>query len=118
MKKNDVIDPDRNWKHFVHDVDPLDEKATVCRFVFAKYDKSIDSPSWTICHTKSTTIQCGNTKQKQKRKKLHLNGRQSIWEPSRVMWKWFSHRTDSHRQTTLPFTVAEYEHHHSSRTIK
>ena len=44
MKKKDVIDPDRNWKHFVHDVDPLDEKATVCRFVFAKYDKSIDSP--------------------------------------------------------------------------
>ena len=44
MKKKDVIDPDRNWKHFVHDVNPLDEKATVCRFVFAKYDKSIDSP--------------------------------------------------------------------------
>ena len=87
MKKKDVIDPDRNWKHFVHEVNPLDEKATVCRFVFAKYDKSIDSPvmddmSYEI-HYYSMWKYKTATK---KGRKILVNGKALHWEPSRKMW--------------------------------
>ena len=90
MKKNDVIDPDRNWKHFVHDVNPLDEKATVCRFVFAKYDKSIDSPvmddmSYEIHYYSMWKYETAT----KKGRKLLVNGTALHWEPSRIMWKRF-----------------------------
>ena len=90
MKKKDVIDPDRNWKHFVHDVDPLDEKATVCRFVFAKYDKSIDSPvmddmSYEIHYYSMWKYETAT----KKGRKLLVNGTALHWEPSRIMWKRF-----------------------------
>ena len=87
MKKKDVIDPDRNWKHFVHDVNPLDEKATVCRFVFAKYDKSIDSPvmddmSYEIHYYSMWKYETAT----KKGRKLLVNGTALHWEPSRKMW--------------------------------
>ena len=90
MKKNDVIDPDRNWKHFVHDVNPLDEKATVCRFVFAKYDKNIDSPvmddmSYEIHYYSMWKYETAT----KKGRKLLVNGTALHWEPSRIMWKRF-----------------------------
>ena len=90
MKKKDVIDPARNWKHFVHDVNPLDEKATVCRFVFAKYDKSIDSPvmddmSYEIHYYSMWKYETAT----KKGKKLLVNGTALHWEPSRIMWKRF-----------------------------
>ena len=104
MKKKDVIDPDRNWKHFVHDVDPLDEKATVCRFVFAKYDKSIDSPvmddmSYEIHYYPMWYYE----KNGQRRKRLRFNGKAKIWEPSKVMWKWMlaSHGLNSPNDITI-----------------
>ena len=104
MKKKDVIDPDRNWKHFVHDVNPLDEKATVCRFVFAKYDKSIDSPvmddmSYEIHYYPMWYYE----KNGQRRKRLRLNGKAKIWEPSKVMWKWMlaSHGLNSPNDITI-----------------
>ena len=90
MKKKDVIDPARNWKHFVHDVNPLDEKATVCRFVFAKYDKSIDSPvmddmSYEIHYYSMWKYETAT----KKGRKLLVNGTALHWEPSRIMWKRF-----------------------------
>ena len=104
MKKKDVIDPDRNWKHFVHDVNPLDEKATVCRFVFAKYDKSIDSPvmddmSYEIHYYPMWYYE----KNGQRRKRLRLNGKAKIWEPSKVMWNWMlaSHGLNSPNDITI-----------------
>ena len=104
MKKTDVIDPDRNWKHFVHDVNPLDEKATVCRFVFAKYDKSIDSPvmddmSYEIHYYPMWYYE----KNGQRRKRLRLNGKAKIWEPSKVMWNWMlaSHGLNSPNDITI-----------------
>jgi hypothetical protein len=104
MKKNEKIDPDRNWKHFVHDVDPLDEKPNVCRFVFVKYNKNIVSPSLEQMSYEIHYYPMWKYETKTKKgKKLTMNGQSKHWEPSRVMWKWFlpSHGLTSKDDITI-----------------
>jgi hypothetical protein len=109
MKKNEVIDPDRDWKHFVHAVDPLDENPTVGRFVFAKYNKDIVSPTLDqMSYEIHYYPMWKHEKNGQTRKKLRLiekdgNPRVRFWEPSKVMWSWMldSHGLDSPSDITI-----------------
>jgi hypothetical protein len=68
----------------------LDKNATVCRFIFAKYNKGIDSPELDDMSYEIHYYPMWKYKTKKKQgKKIKVNGGVKHWEPSRKMWEWF-----------------------------